>query len=83
MHSSRYRGKFDDVRAVRFERFNGQFRACQAAKFPRCLGVWLGWVPNLIDGLDVEGRIMHGAKQDVPRLQRAEAGGICRARLTL
>lgn len=54
MHSSRCRGKFANVRAVRFERFNVHFRACQAAKFHRYVGVGLGWVLNLIDGLDVE-----------------------------
>ena len=73
-------GNLADVRAVCFKQFNAQFRACLSAEFDGRLCVWLRWIPHASDGLDVRGRIMHGAKQDFRRLQRAEARNIGRAR---
>ena len=73
-------GNLADVRAVCFKQFNAQFRACLPTEFDGRLCVWLRGIPHAADGLDVRGRIMHGAQQNLCRLQRAEARNIGRAR---
>ena len=68
----RCRVNFDDIRAVCFKQFNAQFRGCLPAEFDGRLSVWLRQILDAADSLDVGRCVVHGAKQDLRRLQRAE-----------
>ncbi len=65
-------GNFAVIRAVCFKQFNSQFHDCLPAEFDGRLDVWLRWILDAADSLDVVRGVVRGTKQDLCRLQRAE-----------